>query len=36
VDTAPKEYIVALGKDFTVPVKNSLSEVEETLLLAFD
>ena len=33
--TAPKEYEIALGKDFTVPVRNSLSEVEETLLLAF-
>jgi multidrug efflux pump len=33
--TAPKEYNIALGKDFTVPVRNSLSEVEETLLLAF-
>jgi multidrug efflux pump len=35
VDNAPKEYNVSLGKDFTVPVKNSLSEVEETLFLAF-
>jgi multidrug efflux pump len=35
VKTAPKDYIISLGKDFTVPVKNSLSEVEETLLLAF-
>jgi multidrug efflux pump len=35
VKTAPKEYIVSLGKDFTVPVRNSLSEVEETLILAF-
>lgn len=35
VETAPKEYTVALGKDFTVPVRNSLTEVEETLLLAF-
>lgn len=35
VETAPKDYIISLGKDFTVPVKNSLSEVEETLLLAF-
>lgn len=35
VDNAPKDYIVSLGKDFTVPVKNSLSEVEETLFLAF-
>jgi multidrug efflux pump len=33
--TAPKEYEIALGKDFTVPVRNSLSEVEETLLLSF-
>lgn len=33
--TAPKEYEIALGKDFTVPVRNSLSEVEETLILAF-
>ncbi|MEO5999590.1 MAG: efflux RND transporter permease subunit [Chitinophagaceae bacterium] len=35
VKTAPKEYVISLGKDFTVPVRNSLSEVEETLLLAF-
>jgi multidrug efflux pump len=35
VKTAPKDMIVSLGKDFTVPVRNSLSEVEETLLLAF-
>ncbi len=35
VKSAPKEYIISLGKDFTVPVRNSLSEVEETLLLAF-
>lgn len=35
VKTAPKEFIISLGKDFTVPVKNSLAEVEETLLLAF-
>lgn len=35
VKTAPKDYIISLGKDFTVPVKNSLSEVEETLFLAF-
>lgn len=35
VKTAPKEYIISLGKDFTVPVRNSLSEVEETLFLAF-
>ncbi len=35
VETAPKEYIISLGKDFTVPVRNSLSEVEETLFLAF-
>lgn len=35
VETAPKDYIISLGKDFTVPVRNSLSEVEETLLLAF-
>jgi multidrug efflux pump len=35
VKTAPKEYIISLGKDFTVPVRNSLAEVEETLLLAF-
>ena len=33
--TAPKDFIISLGKDFTVPVKNSLSEVEETLFLAF-
>jgi multidrug efflux pump len=35
VKTAPDDYIISLGKDFTVPVKNSLSEVEETLFLAF-
>ncbi|MBL7858141.1 MAG: efflux RND transporter permease subunit [Cyclobacteriaceae bacterium] len=35
VKTAPKEYQISLGKDFTVPIRNSLSEVEETLLLAF-
>ncbi len=35
VKTAPKDYNIALGKDFTVPVRNSLSEVEETLILAF-
>lgn len=35
VKNAPKDYIISLGKDFTVPVRNSLSEVEETLLLAF-
>ena len=35
VKTAPKDYIISLGKDFTVPVRNSLSEVEETLFLAF-
>ena len=35
VKTAPKDYIISLGKDFTVPVRNSLSEVGETLLLAF-
>jgi multidrug efflux pump len=35
VRTAPKDYIISLGKDFTVPVRNSLSEVEETLFLAF-
>ena len=33
--TAPKDFIISLGKDFTVPVRNSLSEVGETLLLAF-
>lgn len=33
--SAPKDYIINLGKDFTVPVRNALSEVEETLLLAF-
>jgi multidrug efflux pump len=32
---APKDYIISLGKDFTVPVRNSLNEVEETLFLAF-
>ncbi len=35
VKTAPKDYVIGLGKDFTVPVRNSLSEVEETLFLAF-
>ena len=35
VKTAPKDFIISLGKDFTVPVRNSLSEVEETLFLAF-
>lgn len=35
VKDAPKDMIITLGKDFTVPVRNSLSEVEETLLLAF-
>jgi multidrug efflux pump len=35
VKTAPKDYIISLGKDFTVPVRNALSEVGETLLLAF-
>lgn len=35
VASAPEDYIISLGKDFTVPVRNSLSEVEETLLLAF-
>src|SRR5687768_7996347 len=35
VKTAPKDYNIRLGKDFTVPVKNSLAEVEETLILAF-
>jgi multidrug efflux pump len=35
VKTAPKDYIISLGKDFTVPVRNSLSEVEETLIIAF-
>ena len=33
--SAPKDYNIRLGKDFTVPVRNSLSEVEETLILAF-
>jgi multidrug efflux pump len=33
--SAPPEYIISLGKDFTVPVRNSLAEVEETLILAF-
>ena len=33
--SAPKEYDIALGKDFTVPVRNSLSEVKETLIIAF-
>ncbi len=35
VKSAPKDFIISLGKDFTVPVRNSLSEVEETLILAF-
>lgn len=35
VKSAPKDFNITLGKDFTVPVRNSLSEVEETLLLAF-
>lgn len=35
VQSAPKDYIISLGKDFTVPVRNSLAEVEETLILAF-
>lgn len=35
VKTAPDDYIISLGKDFTVPVRNSLTEVEETLFLAF-
>lgn len=35
VKAAPEEYIITLGKDFTVPVRNSLAEVEETLILAF-
>ncbi|HEU4551603.1 MAG TPA: efflux RND transporter permease subunit [Chitinophaga sp.] len=35
VKSAPKDYIISLGKDFTVPVRNSLSEVEETLMIAF-
>src|SRR5258708_24588437 len=35
VKSAPKDYIISLGKDFTVPVRNSLSEVQDTLLLAF-
>jgi len=35
VKSAPKDFIISLGKDFTVPVRNSLSEVQETLLLAF-
>ncbi|MEO6314783.1 MAG: efflux RND transporter permease subunit [Chitinophagaceae bacterium] len=35
VKTAPKDYIITLGKDFTVPVRNSLNEVGETLILAF-
>lgn len=33
--TAPKDYIISLGKDFTVPVRNSLDEVQGTLILAF-
>lgn len=35
VKSAPKDYIISLGKDFTVPVRNSLDEVKGTLLLAF-
>lgn len=35
VKNAPDDYIISLGKDFTVPVRNSLTEVEETLILAF-
>ncbi|HEY3402303.1 MAG TPA: efflux RND transporter permease subunit [Ohtaekwangia sp.] len=35
VANAPEDYVISLGKDFTVPVRNSLSEVEETLILAF-
>ncbi|MBO9636344.1 MAG: efflux RND transporter permease subunit, partial [Chitinophagaceae bacterium] len=35
IKSAPKDYNIRLGKDFTVPVKNSLAEVEETLILAF-
>lgn len=35
VKSAPKDFIISLGKDFTVPVRNSLTEVEDTLLLAF-
>ena len=35
IKSAPKDYNIRLGKDFTVPVKNSLDEVEETLILAF-
>lgn len=35
VKNAPKDYIISLGKDFTVPVRNSLDEVKDTLLLAF-
>jgi len=35
VKSAPKDYIISLGKDFTIPVRNSLDEVKETLLLAF-
>lgn len=33
--TAPKDYEITLGKDFTEPVRNSLEEVEESLFLAF-
>ncbi|HEY0652839.1 MAG TPA: efflux RND transporter permease subunit [Chryseosolibacter sp.] len=35
VASAPKDYIIHMGKDFTIPVRNSLAEVEETLILAF-
>jgi multidrug efflux pump len=31
----PKEYEMTIGKDFTEPIRNSISEVEETLLIAF-
>ena len=35
VKSAPSDYVISLGKDFTVPVRNSLHEVQETLLIAF-
>ena len=31
----PKEYELTIGKDFTEPIRASISEVEETLFIAF-
>jgi multidrug efflux pump len=31
----PQEYELTVGKDFTEPIRNSISEVEETLFIAF-